>query len=159
MPDDPIEMKQVPVNFLLCCSEGELGNFQLLHLSQATNIGKQLNLLLEQMVDERATAALARWFRSVNREMLKKALDTPEDALEWAREQIRCAGRKAQELLPTPPAEPGVAHRAASLAYQKRNLSAGKCRVCPQHSTTIACSCAASISRKNENVRAPSLRN
>ena len=132
MPKQPIEAKNVPVNFLLACSETTLASFQLARMNQAANLRKEINGLVERMVDERATAALAGWFRTADREMLKRALENPEDPMEWAQAQIRNAGREAGDLLPMPPAEPGAAHRRAVVKYQGQNIAEGKCRVCPK---------------------------
>jgi hypothetical protein len=132
MPKRPIEVNDVPVNFLLTCSEATLASFQLACMNQAANLPKELTVIVERMVDESAKAALATWFRTADRGMLKRAIENPEDVVEWAREQIRNKGRKGGELLPMPSAEPGAAHRVAALQYQNQHIAAGKCRVCPR---------------------------
>lgn len=160
MPKYPIEVRDVPVNFLLTCSETTLASFQLACMNQAANLRKEITVLVERMVDELAKASLATWFRSAAREMLKRALDNPEDALEWARERIRNDGRKSQELLPLPPAEQGAAHRAAALQYQARNISEGKCRVCPEpldRNSTRFCTAHLKQSRERQQERTKKL--
>lgn len=134
MSKPPIELKDVPVNFLLTCSESTLENFQLMRLAVVADLRKELTAIVDQMVDEMAKAALAAWFRNTDRDALKRALDNPEDVLEWAKEQIRNEGRKGAELLPMPPPDPEAikkSHRIAARTYQLRNMADGKCSECP----------------------------
>jgi hypothetical protein len=86
-------------------------------------------------MQQMAKAALAAWFRGVDREKLKHGIDNPEDVLEWAKEQIRMQGRRGAELMPLPPPDPEPvhqAHRIAAATYQRRNIAEGKCRSCPK---------------------------
>lgn len=99
------------------------------------DLRKQLAIILDQMVEEMARAALAAWFRSVDRDALKRAIENPPDVLQWAKEQIRNQGRTSEELLPMPPPDPEAikkSHRIAAVTYQKRNIAKGKCRYCPK---------------------------
>jgi hypothetical protein len=78
-----------------------------------------------------AHAGLAGWFRSIDRNALKAALENHEDALTWAKRMIREKQRRPEELIPSPTLPPGAAHLAAALRYQQRNKEEGKCAVCP----------------------------
>jgi hypothetical protein len=129
MTKAPIE--SLPVNFLLTCSEQTLEDFQLMRLAAAADLRKTMIATIDRMVEELTRAALASWFRSADRDMLKRALDNPEDVIEWAKEQIRDQCRKPG-MFPMPPAEPGAAHRTAAVTYQKRNIAEGKCCYCPE---------------------------
>jgi len=40
-------------------------------------------------------------------------------------------GRPPEEIAPVLSLPPGLAHRTASVTYQKRNVEEGKCSVCP----------------------------
>jgi hypothetical protein len=104
---------------------------QLARLSEVANLRKELQEIVDRMVDNLAQAALASWFRQTDRELLRKALQNPEDVLAWAKEQIRNQGRSGSELLPVPTLAPGQARRSAALRYQERNIAAGKCQNCP----------------------------
>ena len=77
-------------------------------------------------------AWLAACFRSIDRNALSAAIESEETAMEWANRMIREKQRSAEELIPAPTLPPGVAHLAAALRYQKRNLAEGKCMKCPQ---------------------------
>jgi len=79
-----------------------------------------------------AQADIAGWFRNIDRNALKAALENHEDALTWAKRMTRESQRRGEELTPRPTLPPGAAHIAASLRYQARNVSEGKCAVCPQ---------------------------
>ena len=130
MPDE-LKLKDVPVNFLLTCSEQTLENFQLMRLAAVADLRKQMIALVDQMVEEMAKAALAAWFRTADRETLKSAIENPESALEWAKQRIREMNRNEDELLPMPPPDPQAVKKAqciATASYQKRNLAEGKCR-------------------------------
>ena len=52
--------------------------------------------------------------------------------MEWAARMIREKQRGPEELIKTPPLPPGVAHLAAAVRYQKRNIAEGKCMKCPE---------------------------
>ena len=120
-----------PLNFLLGCSENSLANFELARLGEVADLRRELHAILDRVIDQMATAALAAWFRTVDRETLKHALENPDDVLAWAREQIRKQGRSDEELVPMKTLPPGAAHLAAALRYQERNIAKGLCAVCP----------------------------
>lgn len=126
-------LETVPLNLLLGCSEKALGNFTLARWAAVADLQKQWQAIAEQLVQETAKAMLADWFRSVQRDDLKRAIENPEDIMAWAQEQIRQQGQKddpESELLPSLP--PGAAHRAAAMRYQERNVAEGKCGICPE---------------------------
>lgn len=124
---------EVSTNFLLTCSQSSLEELQLARLSEVANLRKEMLEIVNRMVDNLATAAVASWFRQNDRELLRKALENHEDVLAWAEEQLRNQGQKGSDLLPVAAtlSPPGEAHRSASLRYQQRNIEEGKCRVCP----------------------------
>ncbi len=119
---------QVPLNFLLGCSQQDLDSFQLARLAAVANLRSQLQETIDKLIDELMQAGLAAWFRKNDRETLKTALETEESALEWANRMIRGGG----EIIPRICLEPGKSHRIAAQTYQARNLAEGKCRVCPK---------------------------
>jgi hypothetical protein len=121
-----------PLNFLLGCSERALGEFELARLDETAHIRTEIHLLLDRMIDEMSQAALAGWFRRADREMLKRAIENPEDVLEWASQKMRDGQRSEEELVPLTALPPGAAHLAAALRYAERNIAHGKCGVCPQ---------------------------
>jgi hypothetical protein len=120
------------LNFLLGCSERALGEFELARLDETAHIRTEIHLLLDRMIDEMSQAALAGWFRRADREMLKRAIENPEDVLEWASQKMRDGQRSEEELVPLTALPPGAAHLAAALRYAERNIAQGKCGVCPQ---------------------------
>jgi hypothetical protein len=120
----------IPLNFLLGCSEGSLGNFELARLAEVADLRTELHRVLDRLIDQMAQAALTAWFRTTDRHALKQALENPEDILAWAQEQIRKQGRGDEELIPMKTLPPGAAHLAAALRYQERNIAEGKCAVC-----------------------------
>jgi hypothetical protein len=122
----------IPLNFLLGCSEKNLGSFELARLAEVANLRKDLHRILDQLIEQMAQAALTTWFRTTDRETLKQALENPEDMLEWAKEQIRDRQRSEEELIPLASLPPGAAHLAAALRYQERNIAKGLCAVCPK---------------------------
>jgi hypothetical protein len=140
------KQSNVPLNFLLGCSEASLGNFELARLGEVADLRKELHATLDHMIDAAAQAALAAWFRTVNREDLKRrVLQTPDELfgeiMAQAKEEIRDGQRSEEELdagpMPSnwiirPSLPPGAAHLAASLRYSERNIVEGKCEKCPQ---------------------------
>jgi hypothetical protein len=137
------------VIFLLNCSERRLGEFERERLNNASCLRNELqNILYDQvdspdlrgkvyatfdkLVDEMAQVGLARWFRSVGREEILRALDLENDPLLRARKEIREQGRSESEQILIPSLDPGEAHRVAALSYSARNMAAGKCMSCPR---------------------------
>jgi hypothetical protein len=121
----------VPLNFLFHSSDGDLSSFELSRLAAVANLRKQLVEVLEELVEQAAHASLAAWFRQIDRKALLDAIDTVEDPIAIAKRAIREHGRTADEPK-LPPLPLGVAHRAATVRYQKRNIAEGKCSVCPK---------------------------
>ncbi len=115
-----------PLNFLLSVSEHTLDNFRLIHMSAAANLRKEIAILIDKLIDELVQVELAQWFKENDREGLKRALETEEDALTWAKRMMRGGG----EILPRPRMSPeeAKAHRVASvMKCQRRNIAEGKC--------------------------------
>jgi hypothetical protein len=125
-----------PLNFLLGCSDADLASYQLARLAAVANLRSQVHELLDKMIDEMGQSALAGWFRGQDRETLKNAIESPEQAIArittQAVAQIRAGQRSEEELIPLPPLEPGAAHLAAAIRYAERNRANGLCTVCPQ---------------------------
>ena len=86
--------------------------------------------ILDRLIDTMAQAAVAQWFRVVDREALRRAIEKPLDVLAWANAQSRDSRRSEEELVPLPALPVGAAHLAAALRYQERNIAAGLCSVC-----------------------------
>jgi hypothetical protein len=125
----------VPLNFLLGCSDLDLGNYELARLAEVAELRTQMQVLLDQIVDQTGLAWLAAWFRSMDRNALKHAIENEESPLEWAKRMVREGQRSEEEIeesAPRPPLPPGAAHLAAALRYQERNIAEGKCAVCPE---------------------------
>jgi hypothetical protein len=123
-------------NFLLTCSDSLLAAYELARLGAIANLRSELQEILDQLVDTTAQAALARWFRTTDREALKRAIEAPFDPIAIAKEQIRRLGRSDAEVEDEPAdilsLNPGLAHRTAALTYQKANIAEGKCVDCPK---------------------------
>jgi hypothetical protein len=125
---------EVSTNFLLTSSQASLEELQLARLGEVANLRKELQEIVDRIVDNLSTAALASWFRQIDRELLRKALENEEDVMAWAQAQIRNQGRSGSELLPAVAtlSAPGAAHRSAAMRYQQNNIADGKCRLCPE---------------------------
>jgi hypothetical protein len=123
-----------PVNFLLGCSDADLGSYLLEHLSSVANLRGQLLEILDKMVEETSASALAQWFRTQDRVALKNAIENPSEVIErvvaQAKESIRDGQRSESELVPR--ISVAVSASARSMAYQERNIAAGKCMYCPK---------------------------
>jgi hypothetical protein len=122
----------VPLNFLLGCSDADLGSVELARLAEVANLRSELHATLDKLIDQMAQAALLAWFRVTDRNALKRAIENPEDVIAWAKKRIRDGQRSDKELIPRSPLEPGAAHLAAALRYTERNIAEGKCGVCPK---------------------------
>jgi hypothetical protein len=125
----------LPINFLLGCTDLDLGNYELQRLADVANLRNQLHVVLDQIVDHQGLAWLAAWFRSMDRAALKDAIENEEDPLAWAKRMIKEGQRSEEEIeesAPRPPLPPGAAHLAAALRYQERNIAEGLCAVCPE---------------------------
>jgi hypothetical protein len=127
-----LPIKTLPLNFLLGCGQSSLQNFELARLAEVSDLRKELHAILDRVIDAMSQAALAAWFKSQDRQSLKDAIENEESPEEWAKRMIRESGRSAEELLPLPTLEPGVAHLAAAMRYQERNIAEGKCSICPE---------------------------
>jgi hypothetical protein len=125
-------VKPLPLNFLLGCGQHDLDNFELARLAEVANQRKELHAVLDRVIDAMTQAALAAWFKAQDRQALKHAIENEESPMEWARRMVKERQRTAEELLPRAALEPGVAHRAAAIRYQERNVAEGKCMKCPQ---------------------------
>src|SRR5438445_3328794 len=115
----------LPLNFLLGCSDRSLGSFELARLAEVADLRGELHNILDRLIDQMAQAALTAWFRKTDREILKQALDNPDDVIAIAREQIRDEQRSEEELIPLAALPPGAAHLAAALRYQERQIAKG----------------------------------
>jgi hypothetical protein len=120
----------IPLNFLLGCSATTIDNLRLAHMGLAANLRKELLLLVDKLVDEMVLIELALWFKENDREALKRALETEEDAATWAKRMIR----GGHDVLPRwrKYADPTQAHRIAAQNYRQRNIAEGKCECCPE---------------------------
>jgi hypothetical protein len=125
-------IRSIPLNFLLGCSDGALGNFELSRLASMAELRGELHAVLDKLIDEMAQAAVTAWFRTIDRGTLRQVLESPDDPIAWAKEQIRIGRTGEQELIPLTSLPPGAAHLAASLRYQERNIAEGKCAICPK---------------------------
>jgi hypothetical protein len=127
--------KSLPLNFLLGCSQYELGNFELARLAEVADLRKELHLILDRVIDQMSQAALVSWFKVQDRQSLKHAIDNEESPLEWAKRMIRDGQRSGEELLPLPAMSPDLvraSHVAANTRYKQKNNAAGLCQNCPQ---------------------------
>jgi hypothetical protein len=96
----------------------------------AANLRKELLSLVDKLVDEMVQIELALWFKENDREALKGAHEAEESIDAWARRMIR----GGHDILPPSRMEPeeARAHRVRSVRkYQQRNVSEGKCKMCP----------------------------
>src|SRR5262245_3924902 len=116
-PTPPV--KGVPINFLLGCSESSLGNYELAQLGRVADLRTQLHVVLDQIIDQTGMAWLAAWFRTMDRNALRSAIENEESATEWAARMIRDNQRSDDELIPPPTLPPGAAHLAAAMRYQE----------------------------------------
>jgi hypothetical protein len=128
--------KPLPLNFLLGCSENSLANFELARLDEMAQLRKELQLVLDRLLDQMSQAAIAGWFRQSERNAIKYAIENEEPPLQMAARMIRDGQRSdeelADELIPLPSLPPGAAHLAAAMRYQERNIAQGKCSLCPK---------------------------
>jgi hypothetical protein len=126
--------KTVSINFLLGCSNLDLANYEMARLSEIANLRKQMHALLDQTIDHMGLAWLAAWFRDMDRNALKHAIEYEEGPLAWAQRMVKEGQRSEEENeeYQRPPLPPGAAHLAAALRYQQRNIAEGKCCRCPE---------------------------
>src|SRR5215467_9937907 len=87
--------KPLLLNFWLGCSQGSLEEFELARLSEVADLRKEMQAIIDRMIDAMSQAALASWFRSQDRESLKSAIENAETPEEWAKRMIRDGQRSA----------------------------------------------------------------
>lgn len=135
-----------PIKYLLECSDNEIGNFELVKLSEVANLRREMLERFDRLVDVSAQAVLAAWLRTIDREDLKRQLlesstVTLEKIMGDAREKIRNQGRSPEELeydpmpgpgflLKLPPEEKRRRNLDSKKCWEERQLAAGKCRSC-----------------------------
>jgi hypothetical protein len=142
----------VPLNFLFNSSVSSLSNFELARLSEINNLRRHMLEVLEQWVEASAQASIAAWWRQLNRAELLHAIEVGEDPIERAKREIREMGGGPEE--PVVPLPPGVAHRAASMNYQRRNVADGLCAGCPSPlARNNVCKCEAHLTADRERMR------
>src|SRR5579859_1936733 len=132
----------LPVNFLLTCDDNTLASHELALLAELSDRRADLHVLLDRIIDTSSQVSVVRWFRKTDRQALKHAIENEESPLERAQRIVRDGQRTEEELIPLPALEPGAAHLAASLRYQKRNRAEGKCICCPEplaHNSVTFC--------------------
>jgi hypothetical protein len=83
------DVPAVPLNFLLTVSDRGLGDYELKVLTDVANARDVVIEAIEGFGDQLALAGIVRWFRSQDREELKRKINNPDDALELARQRIR----------------------------------------------------------------------
>jgi hypothetical protein len=66
---------QPPWEFLLSASRNSLQSYELTRLSHAANLRKEINALLDQWLEENASAMLARWLM----EQRERPRQVPDD--------------------------------------------------------------------------------
>ena len=128
--------KPLPLNFLLGCSENSLANFELARLDEMAQLRKELQLVLDRLLDQMSQAAIAGWFRQGDRAAIRYAIENEETPLQMAARMVRDGQRSKEELaddlIPLPSLPPGAAHLAAAMRYQERNIAEGKCCMCAE---------------------------
>src|SRR5262249_47199898 len=127
-----VKQSHVPINFLLGWPEYAPVEYELARLDDVANDRKNIIALIDHMTDCMSLAWLAAWFRSMDRNALRHAIENEESPMEWAARMIRDGQRSEEELQPREPLPPGVAHLAAALRYQERNIAEGLGSVCPE---------------------------
>lgn len=70
--DDPL---RPPVKYALFCSENSLGDLSLATLNRASNVRKQLLVILDELVRLEAEALFVRWMIEHRAELLELARD------------------------------------------------------------------------------------
>jgi hypothetical protein len=63
----------VPVKYLLECSERILGEYQLSRMNRAANLKREAREQLEEAIDNMVAAAFAMWLREHRQELLNAA--------------------------------------------------------------------------------------
>jgi len=128
--------KPLPLNFLLGCSENSLASFELARLAEVADLRKELQAILDRLLDQMQQAAIAGWFRQSDRNAIRYAIENEETPLQMAARMVRDGQRSerelADDLIPLPSLPPGAAHLAAAMRYQERNIAEGKCCECPK---------------------------
>lgn len=61
-----IEKKAPPLKYLLECSDGEGGRFELAKLAEVSNLRKEMLALFDKLVDMSAQAVLAAMLRGID---------------------------------------------------------------------------------------------
>ena len=171
MSTKALEKKAPPLKFLLTCSDSEVGNFELVKLSEVANLRSEMLQLFDRLVDTSAQAVLAAWLRTIDRNELRRQLLDPSTTLEVvmneAKAQIRNQGRSKEEaedygkmpspgfLRKLPPEERRERAIRRTRDWEERKIAAGKCEKCPEplaHHSVRYCEKHLALNR-NKNTR------
>lgn len=139
------EKKAPPIKWLLECSDNEVGNFELVKLSEVANMRREMLELFDKLVDMSAQAVLAAWLRTIDRnELRRQLLQSPNTTIERimsdAKAEIRSQGRPEELevgpmpspgfLLALPPEEAKARRRASRERWREGAVEKGLCEVC-----------------------------
>jgi hypothetical protein len=121
-----------PLIYLLSCSEIELGNFELMKLSEIRNLQAHLREVQETIFQLGNQVEIARLMRMRGCDDMRRILETrPPDPTIAAKAAIRRAGLRPGETREREALPPGEAHRNASKKYQATHIANGLCSKCP----------------------------
>jgi len=110
---ESLDVPDVPINFLLSVSDRGLADYELKVLTDVANARDEVIEALERFSLAQGRAGIVRWFRTIDREGLKRKILNPDDPIELAKQQIK-EGQKSEqelvdELIPRPLLPPGSA--------------------------------------------------
>lgn len=137
--------KATPLKYLLECSDGGVGAFELAKLSEVANLCSQILELFDRLVDTSSLAVLAAMLRRIDRqEIVRRLLESPDKTFDVimaeAKAQIRSQGHPEELeagkmpspsfLRKLPPGEARRRERESIKRWQECNIAKGKCRSC-----------------------------
>ncbi len=119
-------IENVPLSFLLTCSERDLTEFEMSRLASVANLRAELDATLDKLMSEQAQAGLASWLHNLDRKSLKNTLKKRENLKEGPAHASKDKPEKESWRAPGMPSFPDLVPFETPGEWAKREIRNGQ---------------------------------